>query len=224
MGYKIAIDGPAGAGKGYVAKCLSQKLNIIYIDTGAMYRAFGYYVTLNNIDLKNESEVENALKNCNISFEYIEGKPNIILNNENVESKIRTEEAGMMASKVSSIKIVRQTMVEKQREMAKKYSIVMEGRDIGSVVFPDAEVKIFLTASSEERAQRRYLDLKDNKPNITLEEVKEDIKKRDYMDINKPISPLVKVEDAILVDTTNMKKEEVVEYIFNIIKDKGIVK
>lgn len=224
MGYKIAIDGPAGAGKGYVAKSLSQKLNITYIDTGAMYRAFGYYATQNNVDLTNEIEVEKALDNCNISFEYIDGKPNIILNNENIESKIRTEEAGMMASKVSSIKIVRQTMVEKQREMANKYSVVMEGRDIGSVVFPDAEVKIFLTASVEERANRRYLDLKDKKTKLTLEEVKENIIKRDYMDINKPISPLVKVEDAIEVDTTNMKKDEVVEYILNIVKDKGIVK
>lgn len=222
MGYKIAIDGPAGAGKGYVAKSLSQKLNITYIDTGAMYRAFGYYVTKNEIDLNNEKQVKDALDDCNITFEYIDNKPNVLLNNENIENKIRNEETGMVASKVSAIRLVREAMVQKQRKMTEKYSVVMEGRDIGSIVFPDAEIKIFLTASVEERAKRRYLDLKVKNPYIKLEEVVEDIKKRDYMDINKPISPLVKTEDAVEVDTTNMTRDEVVSYILDIVKDKGI--
>lgn len=224
MGYKIAIDGPAGAGKGYVAKSLSQKLNITYIDTGAMYRAFGYYAYENNIDLTNEEEIRKALDSCDISFVYIEGKPNLILNGENIEDKIRTPLASKMVLKVSPIKQVRESMVEKQRQMAKEKSVVMEGRDIASVVFPDAEVKIFLTAAVEERAKRRYLDFKTKNPNITFEEVIQEIKGRDEIDLNRTVSPLIKVEDAIEIDTTNMTREEVVKHILNIIKDKGIEK
>lgn len=224
MSYKIAIDGPAGAGKGYVAKTISKILGIIYIDTGAMYRAFGLYVNQNNIDLQDEGSVEKALTNCNISFKYSGDKLSVYLNGVDVEDNIRTEEAGMMASKVSSIKSVRQDMVRRQREMGKEYSVIMEGRDIGSVVFPDAEVKIYLTADVTERAKRRLIDLKAKGLEITLEEVIEDIKKRDEADINKPISPLIKTEDAIEIDTTNMTREEVVNHILEIISRKGILK
>lgn len=224
MSYKVAIDGPAGAGKGYVAKTISKILGIVYIDTGAMYRAFGLYVNQNNIDLQDEGSVENALANCNIYFKYVEDKLSVYLNGVDVEDDIRTEEAGMMASKVSSIKSVRQDMVRRQREMGKEYSVIMEGRDIGSVVFPDAEVKIYLTADVTERAKRRLIDLKAKGLEITLEEVIEDIKKRDEADINKPISPLIKTEDAIEIDTTNMTREEVVNHILEIISRKGILK
>lgn len=224
MSYKIAIDGPAGAGKGYVAKTISKILGIIYIDTGAMYRTFGLYVNQEGIDLQDEASVEKALANCNISFKYAGDKLSVYLNGVDVEENIRTEEAGMMASKVSSIKSVRQDMVRRQREMGKEYSVIMEGRDIGSVVFPDAEVKIYLTADVTERAKRRLIDLNAKGLGITLEEVIEDIKKRDEADINKPISPLIKTEDAVEVDTTNMTKDEVVNHILGIIKMKGIVK
>lgn len=224
MGYKIAIDGPAGAGKGYVAKKISEILNIMYVDTGAMYRAFGYYVTQNNIDLKDREQLKQALNNCNISFEKVNSKYNVILNGENIESKIRTPLASKMVLQVSPIEQVRISMVEKQREMAKEQSVIMEGRDIASVVFPDADVKIFLTASINERAKRRYLDFKINNPNVKLEEVIEEIKRRDEIDTTREVSPLVKVKDAIEVDTTKMTREEVVEHILSIIRDKGIEK
>lgn len=223
MGYKIAIDGPSGAGKGYLAKALSKRLNIIYIDTGAMYRAFGLFVIRHNINLENNEETIKALTNCNIEFKDIEEKLHVYLNKEDVTDKIRTEAAGMMASKVSTVTLVRFDMVKRQREMGSKLDVVMEGRDIGSVVFKDADVKIYLDATIEIRAKRRLLELQAKGMDVTLEKTKEEMQKRDEADINKPISPLVRAEDAIYVDASNMTREEMVDHVLGIIKKKGVV-
>lgn len=223
MGYKIAIDGPSGAGKGYLAKALSKRLNIIYIDTGAMYRAFGLFVIRHNINLENNEETIKALANCNIEFKDIEEKLHVYLNKEDVTDKIRTEAAGMMASKVSTVTLVRFDMVKRQREMGSKLDVVMEGRDIGSVVFKDADVKIYLDATIEIRAKRRLLELQAKGMDVTLEKTKEEMQKRDEADINKPISPLVRAEDAIYVDASNMTREEMVDHVLGIIKKKGVV-
>lgn len=223
MGYKIAIDGPAGAGKGYVAREISNILNILYIDTGAMYRAFGVYVNENKVNLEDIKQVENALSNCDIYFKNINDEIRIFINNDDVSEKIRSEQAGLMASKVSAINIVRQDMVKRQKELAKKDNVIMEGRDIGSVVLKDAELKIYLTADIQTRAERRLKDLIIKDKTITLDKVISDITTRDFLDTTKKISPLIKTKDAIEVDTTTMSKEEVVKYILNIIKDKGLL-
>lgn len=223
MGYKIAIDGPAGAGKGYVAREISNILNILYIDTGAMYRAFGVYVNENKVNLEDIKQVENALSNCDIYFKNINDEIRIFINNDDVSDKIRSEQAGLMALKVSTINIVRQDMVKRQKELAKKDNVIMEGRDIGSVVLKDAELKIYLTADIQTRAERRLKDLIIKDKTITLDKVISDITTRDFLDTTKKISPLIKTKDAIEVDTTTMSKEEVVKYILNIIKDKGLL-
>lgn len=206
MGYKIAIDGPAGAGKGYLAKEISKKLNMLYIDTGAMYRAFGLYVIKNHINLKDEKAVLNALSKCHIDLKAKDGddKVYVYINEEDVSDEIRTEEAGMQASRVSALPAVRYDMVDRQRKMGATQDIVMEGRDIASNVFKDADVKIFLTASVEVRAARRLIDLQKKQIDTTLEKTIEDIKERDRLDYTKLIAPLIKTEDSIELDTTNM--------------------
>lgn len=224
MGYKIAIDGPSGTGKGYVAREISKKLGILNIDTGAMYRAFALYCKENNVDLSSESKINGALNNVKIHFEYNEDNVKVFLNNRDVSEAIRTEEIGLYAAKVSSIIPVRRDMVERQRALAGTQNVLMEGRDIGSVVFPDAELKIFLTADADVRAHRRYKDLVLKNKNITLEEVKADIKRRDEQDLTKAISPLIKTEDMIELDTTNLSKQEVLDEVLKLIKEKGLVK
>lgn len=223
MGYKITIDGPSGTGKGYVAREISKKLGILNIDTGAMYRAFGLYCKNNNIDLNSEEQIKNALDDVNISFDYTEDTLKVFLNEKNISTEIRTEEIGLIASKVSAIPLVRQNMVERQRKLAGSNNVLMEGRDIGSVVFPNAELKIFLTASPEIRAQRRYKDLVLKNKDVTIEQVRDDIKRRDELDINKGVSPLIKTEDMIELDTTNLSKQEVLNEVLKLVKQKGLV-
>lgn len=223
MGYKIAIDGPSGAGKGFVASELSKKLNILNIDTGAMYRAFGLYCKKNNVDIQNEIAVKKALTEAHIDFKFIDTEIKTYLNNEDVSSTIRTEEVGVLASKISQLPCVRINMVDRQRIIAGNNNVVMEGRDIGSVVFPDAELKIYLTALPEERGKRRYKDLLLKDKEITLEEVIEDVKKRDYADMHREMSPLKKTEDMIEVDSTNLNREQVVQAIMKLVKEKGLV-
>lgn len=222
MGYKIAIDGPSASGKGFLAKEIAEKLHITYIDTGAMYRAFAFYALENNIDIEVNKEVEKALLNCKITFEFEENKMRVFLNDKDISDKIRTEKIGMQASKVSAIKKVREDMVKRQREMGSVENVVMEGRDIGSVVFKEAEVKIYLDADVSVRAKRRLQDLLLKNKEMTFEKVLEDLKKRDISDINKKISPLVKTKDHILLDTTNLNKDEVLIKALKIIKIKGI--
>lgn len=224
MGYKIAIDGPAGAGKSYLAKEISKKLNILYIDTGAMYRAFGVYVSENKINLEDTDQVERALNKCNIYFKNINDENLVYMNSEEVTKKIRTEQAAMMASEVSAINVVRQDMIKRQRKMGEMENVIMEGRDIGSVVFKEADLKIHLTADINKRAKRRLNDLLEKGIKTNVDKVIADIQKRDYADINKKISPLIKTKDSIEIDTTNMSKEEMVEFLLNIIKNKGLLK
>ncbi len=221
--YIIAVDGPSAAGKSYLSKQISDKLGIVYIDTGAMYRAVALYFIENNINIENKNEVEDALNNIDIKFDRVNEELHIFLNDEDVASKIRTEEIGMMASKVSAIKSVRYDMIDRQRKLAEDDSVILDGRDIGSVVFPNADLKIYLTADEKERAKRRLLDLKIKNPNCSFDAVLEDIKKRDYNDINKPISPLVKTDDAVLIDTTNMTKQQVIDKVILLLKERNVI-
>lgn len=214
--YNIAIDGPAGAGKSTIAKAVSKKLNFIYIDTGAMYRAVGLYYLNNKIDLKNEIEINELLDDINIDLTYVDGVQQIILNGENVSNLIRNEEVSSAASVVSTYKKVREKMVSIQQELAKVNNVVMDGRDIGTVVLPSADLKIYLTASSEERAKRRYKELLEKGEEVDLETIKKDIEERDYRDMNRENSPLKQADDAILLDSSNMTIDEVIDYILNL--------
>lgn len=224
MGYKIAIDGPAGSGKGFVASNVAKKLDCLYIDTGAMYRAFGLYVSRNKIDINDEEKIEEALKNTDIKLVYDENKNlKVYLNEEDVSQDIRTEQIGILSSVVSALPIVRKYMTESQRGLAGKNNVVMEGRDIGSVVFPDAELKIFLTASREERAKRRLQDLLRKGRKTTYGEVLDSIRKRDELDTTKKISPLIKTDDMIEVDSTFLTKDEVIDRVIKLVKEKGLI-
>jgi len=223
VGYKITIDGPSGAGKGSVAKGLSEKLDILNIDTGAMYRTLALYCIQNNVNVDNVNDVINVLSDVDIYLKNEDGVVSAYLNDLNVSSKIRTEQVGFVAAKVSSILPVREYMRQKQRAMTGTQNVVAEGRDIGSVVFPDADLKIFLTADVETRAQRRYKDMLEKNKEITYESVLEYIIQRDELDRTRKISPLVKTEDMIEIDNTNMSKEEVVEKVLELIKEKGLV-
>lgn len=219
--FNIAIDGPAGAGKSTVAKEIAKRLNFVYIDTGAMYRAFGLYYLKKGISLDNEEDVDRYLNDVNIEMENNAGIIKLFLNKEDVTTAIRTEEASRGASKVSVYSEVREKMVELQRKMAKKTSVVMDGRDIGTVVLPNANLKIYLTASVEERAKRRYLEQTEKGMNVNLEDIKKDIEERDYRDMHRDVSPLKQASDAVLIDTSNITQEEVVEKILKLCKDRG---
>lgn len=215
----IAIDGPAGAGKSTIARMLAKKLGYIYVDTGAMYRAMGLYFIRSRTDMENADEVAKACRNVDISLTYEDGKQQIFLNGENVSSLIRTEEVSRMASVAAVKDPVRTKLVELQRKIAAKQSVVMDGRDIGTVVLPDAKVKIYLTASSLVRAERRYKELTDPKP--TLAEVQAEIEERDRRDMTRKNSPLRRADDAVLVDSSDMTPEEVAETIAEIVRKAG---
>lgn len=213
MSFQIAIDGPSATGKSTLAKALAKELSFIYIDTGAMYRAVGLYNIRKNIDLNNEDDVVNTLKDISIDIKYIDKEQRIFLNGEDVSSQIREEKVGMAASIVSTYKKVREVLVDLQRSLANVQNVIMDGRDIGTVVLPNASLKIFLTASSEERTKRRYLELKEKGKDVSIEDVAKELKERDERDTKRANSPLTKAEDAILVDTTNMNIEQTIEYI-----------
>lgn len=213
MSFQIAIDGPSATGKSTLAKALAKELSFIYIDTGAMYRAVGLYNIRKNIDLNNEADVVNTLKDISIDIKYIDKEQRIFLNGEDVSSQIREEKVGMAASIVSTYKKVREVLVELQRSLANVQNVIMDGRDIGTVVLPNASLKIFLTASSEERTKRRYLELKEKGKDVSIEDVAKELKERDERDTKRANSPLTKAEDAILVDTTNMNIEQTIEHI-----------
>lgn len=216
----VAIDGPSAAGKSTIAKLAAKKLGFIYVDTGAMYRAIGYFVKSKNINLQDEKNIIKALKEINIDINYIEDQQHIYLNNEDVSEKIRSNEISMAASVVSKIKEVRDFLLDKQRKLAKTNNIIMDGRDIGTVVLPDAQIKIFLTASLNSRANRRFKELKEKNVDITFDEIYNDIKKRDENDINRKIAPLKQAKDAIKLDTSDLSLSQVVEEVINIIKSK----
>lgn len=207
----IAVDGPAGAGKSTIAKIIAKNLNINYIDTGAMYRAITYKCLKNNIDINNEEEVSKLAKNTDIDFK----DNNIYLDGQILTDEIRTMEVSNNVSNVAKIKDVRYLMVDVQREIGKRSSVILDGRDIGSYVFPDADYKFFLIATPEERGKRRFIELSKKGYDTTLEEIIQDIIKRDEIDSNREFAPLVKAEDAIEIDTTGKTIEEVVETVIS---------
>ncbi len=217
----IAIDGPSGAGKSTIAKLIAKKLKYVYIDTGAMYRAVALKMIKLNIDIKNNvDKVIKALDDTNVDISYSDEGQLIFLDGEDVTSKIRTPLVSMGASNVAVIKEVRLKLVELQRILAKKNNCIMDGRDIGTYVLPDADVKIFLTASAEIRAKRRYDELIEKGQSVSYEEVLEDMIKRDENDSSRAFAPLKPAEDSILVDTSNNTLDEAVEIMKNIILDK----
>ena len=216
----IAIDGPAGAGKSTIAKLLAKKMNYIYVDTGAMYRAIAYYLVNNNIDIENSTELEKACGSITVAIKYENDNQQVYLNGENVTPYLRTEETGNMASKSSAKAPVRNALLELQRDMAKEYDVVMDGRDIGTNVLPNAEVKIYLTASSKERATRRYKELVAKGENADLDKIEADIIERDKRDMERDIAPLKQADDAMLIDSSNMSIDEVVESIIDIANKK----
>ena len=220
MSFIVAIDGPAGTGKGTITKLISNELGLINIDTGAMYRAMAVYFSQNGVNPDNEEMINEAVKNVDIAIEYKDGAQQVILNGVNVTSLLRTEETGKMASKTSKYAAVRSKLVELQRNLAKSTDVLMDGRDIGTTVLPDAFVKIYLTASTEARAKRRYDELVEKGEKCDYEEIKKDIENRDYQDMHREISPLRKADDAVLVDTSDMGIEEVINTIKKIIEDK----
>lgn len=219
--YSIAIDGPAGAGKGTIASLVAKKLNYVYIDTGAMYRAMGLYFLKQNISLDDNEKIQEVIDKVHIELSYDKDNLIVYLNGIDVSQEIRTEEASRASSLVATNEIVRARLVTLQREMALKYDVVMEGRDIGTVVLPDATVKIYLTASVLERAKRRFLEQTKKGLNVTLEQIEKDIVERDYRDMNRKISPLKKADDAYVIDSSNMTIDEVVDEVINKVKNLG---
>lgn len=214
--FNIAIDGPAGAGKSTIAKKIAKKLSYIYIDTGSMYRAIAYYMLGQGIDTNDTDKVISALEDINVTIEYKNAEQQVLLNGENVTDKLRLEKVGTMASSVAKYEAVRAKMVHLQRGLAKSSNVIMDGRDIGTVVLPEAELKVFLTASSFVRAKRRFNELSEKGISCNLDEIEEDIISRDTQDMTRLISPLKQAEDAILVDTSDMTIDEVVDTIINL--------
>ena len=214
----IAIDGPASSGKSTVAKFLSKKLNILHLNTGSLYRVIALYCQNNNVDVYNESAVSQAINNCDIEIGFEDGFQKDYLNNVCVTEYLRTEYISKISSVVSQYKAVRKKVLDMQRNVALKNSVVMEGRDITSEVLPNADFKFFITASPEERARRRYEEDVLSGMQVDYQSVLKEIKERDYRDYNRTISPLKIVADAVVIDTTNLSIDEVVEKIENHIK------
>ncbi|MCR5792261.1 MAG: (d)CMP kinase [Lachnospiraceae bacterium] len=215
MTKNIAIDGPAGAGKSTIAKMVAKKLGFIYIDTGAMYRAMGLYMMKKGIKGDDTASIVKECDNVQIELTYEDGVQQVILNGENVSGEIRTDAVGKMASDVAKINEVRIKLVSLQQLLAQKENVVMDGRDIGTQVLPNADLKIFMTASSKERAKRRYLEYKEKGIACDIEDIEKDIIARDEQDMNREISPLKQAEDAIYLDTSDLSIEEVVEAIIS---------
>ncbi len=218
--FSIAIDGPAGAGKSSIAKKIAGILNCIYVDTGAMYRAVGYYCLENSIDCEDEEKVGNAVATINLDLKLEGETQQIYLNGANVSDKIRTSKVSAAASKVATYNKVRTSLVNKQQEIAKKQSLVMDGRDIGTVVLPNATLKIFLVATAEERANRRYKEYLEKGESISIEKLEKEIRDRDFQDSNRIVSPLKKADDAIEIDTTSMSINSVVDNIIQLLKER----
>ena len=209
----VAIDGPAGAGKSTIAKLCAKKMDLIYVDTGAMYRAVALYLLESGLDVNDRSAVADKCKGAGVDIKYEDGVQNVYLNGNNVTGRLREEAVGNTASVTSAVPEVRAQIFSLQRGLAERGGVIMDGRDIGTVVMPDADVKIYLTASSEVRAKRRVLELEAKGEHPDFEEVKKDIEDRDHRDMTREISPLKQADDAVLVDTSDMTIDEVVEKI-----------
>ena len=218
MSYQIAIDGPAGAGKSTIAKKVAKTKGFIYVDTGAMYRAMAYYLLNEKVDPENAKEIEDKCQGADITIQYVGGEQVVLLNGANVNGVLRTEEVGNMASTTSKNPKVRERLTLLQKELAAKNDVVMDGRDIGTCVLPNADVKIYLTASSAVRAKRRFDELTAKGESCDIKKIEEDIVKRDQQDMSREIAPLKQAEDAHLVDSSYMTIEEVVQKILSLCK------
>lgn len=216
----IAIDGPAGAGKSTIAKEIAKRLQFIYVDTGAMFRAIALACLRNNIKSSDEDSIEKICQEVTVTIKYINGEQCVFLNQENVNAFIRSEEVSRMTSSISVYKAVRDKLLNLQRALADQENVIMDGRDIGTHVLPNADVKIYLTASAKIRAERRFEQIKDQTNHITIQEIEEDIIERDNRDMHREIAPLKQAEDAILLDSSNDTIEEVITKIIHIIKEK----
>ena len=217
MACAIAIDGPAGAGKSTIARVLAKELGFIYVDTGALYRTIGHYMLSSGIATDDTDAVVAALDGLTVSVEYVDGEQHVFANGEDVNAYIRTPEVSMAASAVSAIPAVRAFLLSVQRDMAATRSVVMDGRDIGTTILPDAQIKIFLTASPEARARRRYAELCEKGVATTYDEVLADMKQRDYNDENRAAAPLKAAEDAVLLDTSEMTAEESIQAVIDLV-------
>lgn len=215
----IAIDGPAGAGKSTIAKMVAKRNNYIYVDTGALYRAIALYFIKHRINTDKDNHVKEACDKINIQIVYEDGLQQVLLNSKNVSKEIRQEKVGNMASVVATKQAVRDKLLNLQRDIALNNDVVMDGRDIGTFVLPNADLKIYLTASVETRANRRYKELVEKGERVNLEKLKEDIKKRDYQDMHREIAPLKQAPDAVYLDSSEMNIEEVVQKICALIKN-----
>lgn len=220
--YNIAIDGPAGAGKSTIARAVAKKLDFIYVDTGAMYRAMALYFMRKGIESGNEEAIAEACKEIRISIRYEDQVQQVLLNGENVSGLIRTEEVGNMASACAKYAAVRATLLQIQRDLAASENVLMDGRDIGTCVLPDADAKIYLTASSHVRALRRYKELLEKGQTCNLEEIEQDIIERDHQDMQREIAPLRQADDAVLLDSSDMTVNQVIDRIIEIAVEHGL--
>jgi cytidylate kinase len=220
MGFNIAIDGPAGAGKSTVAKMAAGKLEFIYVDTGAMYRTIALYLIRNGIDEGDEAALEKALQDIDVRISYQDGVQHMYLNGEDVSGLIRTPEVSEKASRSSAQPVVRKKLLDLQRNLARKEDVLMDGRDIGTAILPDADLKIYLTASVDVRARRRYLELKEKGQECPLEQIRQEIEERDYRDMHRDISPLCQAKDAILLDTSDIDAETAAGRIVALAKER----
>lgn len=222
MTYNIAIDGPAGAGKSTIAKRLAKELDFIYVDTGAMYRALACHVLACQVSPQDEDAVAKACEGAEVTIRYEGGAQQVILNGENVNSVIRTEESGNTASVISAYPAVRAKLLSLQRQLAERENVIMDGRDIGTVVLPDADAKIYLTASTAVRAKRRFDELVEKGQTCSLSEIEKDIEDRDYRDMHREISPLTQAKDAVLLDSSGLDIDGVISAMKEIIQRKGV--
>lgn len=222
MSFNIAIDGPAGAGKSTIAKKLAEKISFIYVDTGAMYRAIAYYFLRHGIEAEDEKSLESACEKIVVDLVYEQGTQRILLNGADISGEIRKEEVGKMASATSGYRFVRKKLLHLQQDIAAKNDVIMDGRDIGSCILPDAQLKIYLTASVHTRAVRRFLELEEKGEKCDLASIEKDIEDRDYQDMHREIAPLCVAKDARILDSSDLTIEQVVERIYRMALDAGL--